>query len=96
MKKQQTGRNDKYPMNIDTWKLGESVPSWISDVANIKDIASNGEPILDIREAGEGYELITSGTNQILVKAKNKEDWICFGDRRIFALTDKQIELLYD
>lgn len=90
------GRNNKYPETIETWKLGEPVPSWISDVANIKGLSEKGEPILDIREGSGGeYEIITSGTNQVLVKARSKEDYICFGGRRIFVLTEKQMDLLY-
>jgi hypothetical protein len=93
--KKQIGKNNKYPEEILVWKKGESIPSWLSDVCNIIKLGENGEPILDMRKSGEGYELITSGTNQILVKVNNEEDWVCFGDKRIFSLSNKQLELLY-
>ena len=92
----QTGRNEKYPKEIITWKRGDKVPQWLSDVCNIIKVDEKGEPELDIRESGDGYELITSGTNQVIVKVAHKDDFVCFGDRKIFTLTKKQKELLYD
>ncbi len=95
--KKQRGRNNKYPETIETWRLGEKVPSWLSNVCAVKEVdGRNGDMKLDIRETDEGYELIASGVNQILVKVSSKEDYICFGDSRVFSLTPKQIELLYD
>ena len=94
--KKQRGRNNKYPETIETWRLGEKVPSWLSNVCAVKRVDESGEMKLDLREAGNGYELIASGVNQILVKVDKNEDYVCFGDSRIFSLTSKQIELLYD
>ena len=77
--KKQIGRNSKYPEEILTWKKGDSIPYWLSDVCNIVKLGENGDPILDMRKSGEGYELITSGTNQILVKVKNEELELLYG-----------------
>lgn len=95
--KKQRGRNTKYPETIETWKLGEKVPSWLSNVCAVKEVDKGGNIKLDMRETdGGGYELIASGVNQILVKVKGSDDYVCFGDSRVFTLTQKQIELLYD
>lgn len=92
----QLGRNDKYPKEIETWKLDDpDIPSWLSDRCNIKGLDENGDPIIDIRENGEGYEIITAGTNQVLVRTNGKSDIICFGNNKVFALTEKQLNLLY-
>lgn len=93
----QLGRNDKYPKEIETWKLDQKpIPLWLTDRCKVLKLDDYGDPVLDIRESESGYELITSGNNQILVKVQNKDDIICFGDNRIFVLTEKQLNLLYD
>lgn len=90
----QSGRNDKYPKQIDTWTKGEAVPEWISD--NCKIIGIEGTNLIpEFRKVnGGGYEIVKENGSS-LVSTKNDSDFICFGDGRIFSLTQKQIGLLY-
>lgn len=90
----QSGRNDKYPKQIETWRKGESLPSWISD--NCKIIGMEGTNLIpEIRGVhGGGYEIVREN-GSALVSTKNEKDYICLGDGKIFSLTEKQLNLLY-
>ena len=44
----QRGRNEKYPNEIKIWKLGDPVPSWLSDLAKVKKIKQDGSIVIDI------------------------------------------------
>lgn len=92
----QRGRNEKYPEEIKTWRLGESIPSWLSDVARVKEIKEDGSVVIDLRIADNdnGFEIINP-ENRILVKTKSNSDIVCLGGGRIFSLNKKQLILLY-
>lgn len=92
----QRGRNEKYPDEIKTWRLGEPVPSWLSDVARVKEIKDDGSVVIDLRIADNdnGFEIIDP-ENRILVKTKSNSDFICYGDRKIFTINENQLNLLY-
>lgn len=90
----QCGRNDKYPEQVETWRKGEPLPSWISD--NCKIIGMEGTSLIPCYRGvvGGGYEIIREN-GQSLVSTKSDKDFVCLGDNKIFSLTPKQMELLY-
>ena len=92
----QRGRNEKYPNEIKVWRLGEPIPTWLSDVAKVKDVKGDGSMIIDIRmvDNDRGFEIIKPD-NQILVRTNKNSDIICFGNKQFFVLTEKQLDLLY-
>lgn len=92
----QRGRNEKYPNEIKVWRLGEPIPTWLSDIAKVKDVKENGSMVIDIRMADDdrGFEIIKPD-NQILIRTNKNSDIICFGNNQLFVLTEKQLELLY-
>ena len=93
----QRGRNNKYPEKIETWKIGEKVPIWLSDRARIKFIDGNGNMTLDRRDRGDGsYEIIEASGIQTLVTVKERNGVVCFGDGRVFSLRERQLEILYE
>lgn len=97
MKYKQRGRNLKYPDTIETWRYGEKVPEWISDVCKVKFIDGSGNITLDYRETSSGgLEFISSAGNRVLFTLGSKEDYVCLGnDSRIIVLRPTQLELLY-
>ena len=97
MSYKQRGRNDKYPEVIETWKIGERVPVWLSDRAKVKFIDGNGDVTLDRRDRGDGsFEIIGASGVQILVTVSERSGVICFGGGRIFSLRERQLEILYE
>lgn len=93
----QLGYNKKYPETVDTWKFGStSVPEWLSDRAKVKFIDGEGNLTLDILETNTGgYEIKnTEGTGALLL-VPGKDDFVCYGDGKIFSLTPVQFKLLY-
>lgn len=91
----QSGRNEKYPSQIETWQKGEiPLPSWISD--NCKIAGIEGTNLIPCFRGifGGGYEIVREG-GQSLVSTKSEKDFICFGDGKIFSLTPEQLKLLY-
>lgn len=92
----QRGRNEKYPDEIKVWRFGDPVPLWLSDSARVKEVKEDGSVVLDLRMADEdkGFEIINP-ENQILVKTKSDSEVVCYGEGRFFALTEKQLDLLY-
>lgn len=99
MKFKQSGYNSKYPEIIETWRLGESIPDWLSDRAKVNFMDGDGNLTLDINETSSGgIEIINSGGTGTLVLLKSKKDYVCRGegDSRIFSLTRTQLDLLYN
>lgn len=98
----QRGWNEKYPAKIITWKLGQPVPEWLSDLAKIAAIDANTNRVyLQTRDNNQGgYELLTSSGNSKLVTTKSRSDVICKDISRkiggIFSLTPIQFRLLYE
>lgn len=96
MKYTQRGRNDKYPRNIETWRYGEPVPEWMSDVCKVKFIDALGNITLDYRETNTGgLEFISSAGDRTIISVGTKEDYVCWGDSRLFTLRPIQLDLLY-
>ena len=93
----QCGRNSKYPRKIETWRIGEAIPEWLSDVAKIQsvDLGSGKMYIKMCDYDTSGFEITAADGYSPLVRAKNKSDYICYGDEKIFSLTEAQIKLLY-
>lgn len=100
----QRGRNQKYPNKIEIWRPGDKVPEWLSDVAKIDHIdPESGEKKLktfstiSLISADDkcGYGIYAADGKTTLVKTETDKDYICYGDRKLFSLTEKQIELLY-
>ena len=93
----QKGRNNKYPDEIWTWKLGEIVPE--SDIAKVSYLeGQDGNIQLEIISSNTGgYELKESSGLNVLVKAKKRDDFICMGTdkKSIFSLSPLKLKLLY-
>ena len=94
----QSGYNSKYPLKIETWKLGETIPDWLSDKAKVNFVDGDGNLTLDIHETSSGgIEIINSGGTGTLVLLKSKRDYVCRGeDNIIFPLSEIQLNLLYN
>ena len=98
MKKyKQSGRNDKYPKEIEIWKFGEQpIPDWISDRCKIKFIDAEGNITLDYRETNTGgIEFISADGTRTEFTLRNKNNYACWGDNRLFTLREAQLNLLY-
>ena len=77
MKYRQKGYNCLYPPKIETWRLGEKVPEWLSDRAAIEFIDGEGNITLKTRSlSGGGFEIIQAGGRETLCKVSKKEDYI--------------------
>lgn len=69
----QKGYNCLWPYEIEVWKWGEPVPEWLSDQAGITFIDGEGNITLKTRElSGGGVEILQAGSNEALVRLKNK------------------------
>lgn len=93
----QSGKNNKFPDIIETWRLGEKVPSWLSSVCKVGFLVGD-EIRLEVKQVGNkdgGYELISSGSYLPIVKTKTSDDYVCFGDGKLFSLSPTQLKLLY-
>ena len=98
MRYKQSGRNDKYPEFIDTWRYGEKVPDWLSDISKVRLVLGDGSIVLDIREFGEdSFEIIRSDSNNVLISVKSKSNYVCYSKetRQLFSLRPVQLDLLY-
>ena len=102
MKFKLIGRNNRFPDKIDTWKFGENpVPEWLSEIAKVSSIDPDNDTIqLDFRKTNTGgIEILDSSGKSTLVKLETKDSYVCKNlDTEvggIFALTPKQLELLY-
>lgn len=94
----QKGENPKYPKFIETWKVGQDVPEWLSDIAKITGMTGDsGKVSIELRETNTGgYEIIDSSGKYTLVKAKNRGDYICFvPGQKLFSLSELQVNLIY-
>lgn len=94
----QSGRNDKYPDEIVTWRFGETIPDWLSDACKIKFIDGEGNKTLETRSTNTGgIEFVNSEGTGVVVKMRNKKDILCYDQRtkRIFSLNPIQLSLLY-
>jgi hypothetical protein len=94
----QRGRNSNYPDEIQTWRKGERVPEWLSNVAAIVGIDDKkGSYILDtIPNSAGGFEIKESSGTNVLVRVAKVEDYVCYGDGKIFTLNPIQLNLLYN
>ncbi len=96
MSYKQRGQNEKYPVEVEIWRLGDKVPEWLSDRARIKFIDGEGNMTLDRRDHGSGgFEIISADGIHPLVNISERDGVVCFGDGRIFGLRKRQFEILY-
>lgn len=94
----QSGRNSNYPDEIETWRFGEKIPDWISDIAKIKFIDAEGNMTLETRETNTGgIEIIGSDGTRVILRLSNKSNIVCYCSetKKLFALTPLQLSLLY-
>ena len=93
----QRGRNDKYPEKIETWKKGQRVPEWLSDRAKIELVdLGNEDKILKMTNLSSGgYELYDASGKNVLTRVPEENGYVCFGDSKIFSLSQRELELLY-
>lgn len=99
MKYIQHGYNSKYPIEIEVWEVtNKSVPEWLTDRCQVRNIDINGNIILESRPINNvgGRDYFESGSlSKVLVSVKNEKDLICFGDSKLFTLSPVQLDLLY-
>ena len=100
MKFKLIGRNNKYPDKIEAWEFEKSpVPEWLSEIAKISSITDDKVQLEYRKTNTGGVEILDSSGQSTLVKLETKDSSVCknldveFGG--IFALTSKQLELLY-
>ena len=93
----QRGMNSKYPEKINTWRLGENIPEWLSDRAKVLFIDGDGNITLDLLKLDTGgVEIKNSDGKGILVKMETGDSVLCYSNgKNIFSLKPKQLELLY-
>lgn len=93
----QRGRNNAYPETIKIWKLGQKVPEWLSDRAKVEGVdLGNEDKLLKTTELSSGgYELYDASGKNVLVRVP-KGGLVCFGDNKIFSLSQKELDLLYE
>lgn len=94
----QRGRNDKYPKTIDTWRKTDKIaPEWLTDLAKIElvDLGSGAKKIKMNDLTSGGVEIIAADGKNTLVKTQGESDYVCFGDNKLFPLTEVQLNLLY-
>ena len=92
----QYGRNDKYPKEIKVWRLSdETLPEWLSDIAKLK-FGEGGKLLLDYRDLySGGYSILDSSGKYTLISVQDKNDYVCFGNSKLFSITENQFKLLY-
>ena len=78
----QRGRNNKYPDEIWTWRLGEIVPEWLSDIAKVSYLeGQDGNIQLEIVSSSTGgYELKESRVKRPS-KSERKRRFYLYGNR---------------
>lgn len=93
----QIGENPNYPNYALTWYLGEKIPEWLSDRANIKFMDAEGNMTLDVIESNNNsIDIINSGGKGVLANMK-KDGVLIFNPKTgVISLTKKQFELLYE
>jgi hypothetical protein len=98
MKMIQRGRNNKYPEKIDTWQKSErDIPEWLTDIAKVEmvDLGSGRKKIRMNSLTSGGVEIIAADGQSILIRTQGESDYVCFGDNKLFSLTESQMGLLY-
>ena len=96
----QKGENNRYPKKIETWKFGEPIPEWLSDIAKVLyQDGGTGEIHLDTTPLNTGgYEIKDSGGTGVLIRVMHAEDLVCrnlIERASLFTLTPIQLSLLY-
>lgn len=93
----QRGRNSLYPETIETWKQGERVPEWLSDRAKVElvDLGNADKKLKTSLLSSGGYEIYEASGKSVLVRVP-EDGYVCFGDNRVFGLSQKELDLLYE
>ena len=90
------GLNNKYPAEIQVYLPGQDeVPQWLSDKAKILKLSDTGRPELDMTPTNTGGYQIKSADGSGILVTTQEGGYVCFGDGRIFSLTQRQLGLLY-
>lgn len=101
MRYKQRGQNSEYPNEIDTWKWGEDVPEWLSDISKIAAVDSVTSKVqLEILPTNTGgFSLRDSSGRDTLITVNSKKDYICreadIKESKLFVLSPLQLKLLY-
>lgn len=94
----QRGMNDRYPDTIETWEIGDKIPEWLSDKAQVTFIDGEGNLTINMRKLSSGgRDIISSDGKNVLVRMETPTSRVCYSPKRpIFSLRPEQIELLYE
>ena len=103
IKYKQRGQNDTCPGEVTTWKYGDDVPEWLSDIAKVASIDNNTHRIsLETRETNTGgFEILDSSGQHVLVRLDSKTDILCrdisseVKGITLFSMTPRQFDLIY-
>lgn len=96
MKYRQKGYNCLWPWEIETWKMGEKVPEWLSDIALVEFIDGEGNITLRTRSINNGgYEILQAGIDKAitLVRVNKKEDFVFIPSRSTLPKQLSRFEL---
>ena len=96
----QSGSNPKYPLKIETWCPGielKNPPEWMINNCKVRNIeTSNGDVIQDyVQKTNGGFEFKRSDNSPVNIITNNTDDYVCYGDNRLFVLRQSQLDLLY-
>ena len=92
-----------FPGRVTTWKYGDDVPEWLSDIAKVASIDNNTHRIsLETRETNTGgFEILDSSGQHVLARLDSKTDILCrdisseVKGITLFSMTPRQFDLIY-
>lgn len=96
-KLKQWGKNKNFPDRVETWNIGEVVPEWLSDRANIVGFSKTGSLLLNMWQDDRGrYHIMDTAKPHIeLLIIPSKDHTVLYGSGKLFVLGPKEIDFLY-
>lgn len=92
------GENPFYPVEVETWKYGEKVPSWLIEICKIECFDSNNNPVLTTKNKTNkgGCEYVGSD-GKVIFRTSNETDCIVkdVNSPSIYVMSDLKFKLLY-
>lgn len=92
------GENPFYPVEVETWRFGEKVPSWLIEICKIESFDSNNEPILTTKNKSDkgGCEYVGS-EGKVIFRTSSETDYIVkdVNSSSIYVMSDLKFKLLY-
>jgi hypothetical protein len=96
LKLKQWGYNPSYPIEAESWKFGEPVPGWLSDVARVLGFNSDGGIILETYKDASGKIHIKDTYRPIdIFVLPNEDAMIIYGEGKRLVIDETKLDLLY-